>query len=132
MARLRSLGRIIGVKGFGSYGNKEDEQLFNIALELSLTWLNRMLFLKLLEGQLRRYHQGDRAYKFLKYEKIKTYGDLNLLFFQVLAEPVTSREKHVQDQFPNIPYLNSSLFEVTELERKTVVVSNLLGPVNTT
>ena len=126
IARLRSLDRIIGVKGLGSYGSNEEEQLFNIALELSLTWLNRVLFLKLLEAQLQRYHQGDRAYAFLNYEKIRTYGDLNLLFFQVLAEPVRSREKHVLAQFPNVPYLNSSLFEVTDLERTTLAVSNLL------
>lgn len=126
IARLRSLDRIVGVKGLGSYGSNEEEQLFNIALELSLTWLNRVLFLKLLEAQLWRYHQGDRAYAFLKYEKIRTYGDLNLLFFQVLAEPVKSREKHVLAQFPNVPYLNSSLFEVTDLERTTLAVSNLL------
>jgi hypothetical protein len=32
------------------YGTTPDEQLFNISLELSVTWINRILFLKLLEG----------------------------------------------------------------------------------
>ena len=43
----------------------EDEQLFNVALELSLTWINRILFLKLLEGQLIIYHKGNKDYRFL-------------------------------------------------------------------
>ena len=29
-----------------------EERLFNVALELTITWVNRILFLKLLEAQL--------------------------------------------------------------------------------
>ena len=47
------------------YGENKDEQLYTVALELCITWLNRILFLKLLEGQLIRYHQGDEKFKFL-------------------------------------------------------------------
>ena len=43
------------------YGDSPDDQLFGVALELCLTWINRLLFLKLLEGQLRRYHAGNPA-----------------------------------------------------------------------
>ena len=39
--------------------------LFNIALELCITWVNRLLFLKLLEAQLFKYHKGDKVYLFL-------------------------------------------------------------------
>ena len=37
-----------------AYGATHAERLFGVALELCLTWVNRLLFLKLLEGQLRR------------------------------------------------------------------------------
>lgn len=39
-------------------GESDDEQTFSVALELCITWLNRVLFLKLLEGQLISYHKG--------------------------------------------------------------------------
>jgi len=43
-----------------SYGENKAERLFNIAIELNITWINRVLFLKLLEGQLVNYHRGDK------------------------------------------------------------------------
>jgi adenine-specific DNA-methyltransferase len=47
------------------FGNTKEEQLFNIALELVITWINRILFLKLLEGQLIKYNNGDKSSRFL-------------------------------------------------------------------
>ncbi len=107
------------------YGSETEEQLFHVALELSITWINRILFLKLLEGQLVRYHQGDTSNKFLDPELIPDYDTLNKLFFHVLAVKETERGDHVKDKFRNIPYLNSSLFEPNELEHKTIRISNL-------
>jgi len=40
------------VPKLSEYGNDKEEQLFNIALELAITWINRILFLKLLEDSL--------------------------------------------------------------------------------
>jgi len=108
--------------GIGS--NKED-QLYNIALELVITWINRILFLKLLEGQLVRYHDGDEAFKFLNIKRIPDYDTLNKLFFQVLAVKENERNEPVKQRFGNIPYLNSSLFEPNDLEHKTIRISNL-------
>jgi len=107
------------------YGYSKDEQLFNIALELVITWINRILFLKLLEGQLVKYNQGDETFKFLNQPFISDYDALNKLFFYVLAVPIESREERLKDKFKNIPYLNSSLFEATDLERITIRISNL-------
>jgi adenine-specific DNA-methyltransferase len=107
------------------YGNTKEEQLFNVALELSITWINRILFLKLLEGQLVKYHRGDKSYKFLSTERIPDYDALNKLFFQVLAVRETERSEAVKKRFGNIPYLNSSLFEPNNLEHKTIRISNL-------
>ena len=41
-------------KSQNSYGDNTQEQLFNFALTLVITWINRILFLKLLEGQLQK------------------------------------------------------------------------------
>ncbi len=101
------------------FGADKDEQLFNIALELSITWINRVLFIKLLEAQLATYHKGDRQYLFLNSNFIFDFDELANLFFQVLAERPSNRYNHLKDKFKNVPYLNSSLFERTELERTT-------------
>jgi len=104
--------------------HSEDEQ-FEIALELCLTWVNRILFLKLLESQLYQYQNKNDDYKFLTHNKIQSYDQLKTLFFQVLAVQVQDREAHIKKQYKHIPYLNSSLFEPTPLERKTVQISGL-------
>ena len=57
------------VPDISSYGENRQERLFNLALELCITWINRVLFLKLLEAQLIKYNKGDQSYKFLNYTK---------------------------------------------------------------
>jgi adenine-specific DNA-methyltransferase len=96
-----------------------------VGLELVITWINRILFLKLLEAQLIRYNRGDLSYSFLNLIKIKSYDDLNSLFFQVLACKFEERSANLLEKWGYIPYLNSSLFDVTNLEHQTIVISNL-------
>ena len=109
-----------------SFGLTADEQLYNIALELCITWINRILFLKLLEAQLFAYHQGtDKGCLFLNDTFIQDFDELNNLFLQVLAEKPAARRERLQAKFSKVPYLNSSLFERTELERKTIDISAL-------
>ena len=107
------------------YGNDYEERLFNVAMELCITWMNRILFLKLLEAQMLKYHNGDVAYKFLSTAKIHDYDDLNTLFFQVLARDMSRRTQSIMHDFAYVPYLNSSLFEVTDLESKTIKINSL-------
>jgi adenine-specific DNA-methyltransferase len=107
------------------FGETEEEQLYSIALELCITWLNRILFLKLLEGQLCIYHNGDTKYNFLNANTIPDFDALNELFFEVLAVDNKNRTKAVNDLFGNIPYLNSSLFEKSEIEIKAFPISNI-------
>jgi adenine-specific DNA-methyltransferase len=106
-------------------GETEDERLFNLALELSITWVNRILFLKLLEAQLLKYHSGKSAYKFLNIHTIKDYDELYKLFFQVLAKQHNQRTAQVQKKYSHIPYLNSSLFEISDLEDFTMKINGL-------
>lgn len=103
------------------YGTAAEEQKFNIALELVITWLNRLFFLKLLETQLLNYNAGNSAYQFLNKEKIRDFATLNNLFFAVLAIPVEQRSGAFKERFSTVPYLNSSLFEETELEHEVKI-----------
>ena len=99
-----------------------EAELFNVGLELVIIWINRILFLKLLEAQLISYHE-DISYVFLNIKQIKNFHDLNNLFFQVLARKIDERDAEIQ--FTKIPYLNSSLFEVTKIEKDSLFISQL-------
>lgn len=107
------------------FGFTKEEQLYHLGLDLVITWINRILFLKLLEGQLLQYHKGNPDYRFLQVEHIPTYDVLNKLFFHVLAVRASDRSPGVKEKYAHVPYLNSSLFEPSELERKTIKISNL-------
>ena len=85
------------------YGLTGSEQEYNIALELCITWINRILFLKLLEAQLISYHQQDISYQFLNEPLLPDYDELNNLFFQVLAEVPDKRRDHLQTKVSKVP-----------------------------
>ena len=125
MIQLDSLDKISRINKPHLFGKNHQERLFNVALELCITWINRILFLKLLEAQLISYHKGDKAYAFLSLTMLKNYNALNSLFFQVLAKNYDDRNSDVKQPFEKVPYLNSSLFEPTELEQVTLFISNL-------
>ncbi len=130
--QLDSLDKLNKLERPSQYGTTQEERLFNVALELSITWINRILFLKLLEAQLITYNNSTRqggkdikSYSFLNLDKIKNYDDLNSLFFQVLARKHEDRNEDVKKTFEKVPYLNSSLFEPTDIEQITLFISNL-------
>ena len=125
IAKLSSLNKIHHLKNATAYGETYEERLFNVALELNITWVNRILFLKLLEAQLISYHKGETSYAFLNFSKINEYDILERLFFEVLAKDYSLRNKEIASVYANIPYLNSSLFEPTELEHNALLISNL-------
>lgn len=125
--QLDSMDKISRLANPGQFGANQQERLFNVGLELSITWINRILFLKLLEAQLLSYHKGDKSYEFLSFDKIKNYDDLNSLFFQVLAKKESERNTDIKDIFKQVPYLNSSLFEPQEIEHTMLFIGNLLN-----
>lgn len=112
-------------KELKTFGLDTEEQEFNVALQLCITWINRILFLKLLESQLINYNNGDKNYRFLTIDKITDFDELHRLFFQVLAVDYEKRTADVNNDYPNVPYLNSSLFEISALEQKTIKISGL-------
>lgn len=129
--KLKSEGLLENLENRLSYGDEYKDQLFNVSLELCITWINRVIFLKLLETQLINYHRGNKDYSFIGSEKIESFQNLNQLFFEVLSERVSKRDVSLKKKFKNIvdinniPYLNSSLFEPTQLEKKTLRISGL-------
>ncbi|MFM6320699.1 MAG: class I SAM-dependent DNA methyltransferase [Microcystis panniformis] len=125
ISRLDSLDKIAQLKNPEEFGTTDEERLYNVALRLSINWINRVLFLKLLEAQLIKYHQGDRDFAFLNLAKVPSYDDLDSLFFDVLAKETNKREAKVKTTFAHVPYLNSSLFEPTETEQQTIFIGNL-------
>ena len=104
----------------GAYDNLTDEEKYDNALELVLTWVNRLLFVKLVESQLINFNSSEEKskYEFFKEENIKNFRHIDDLFFRVLALPEEKREDDVNKLFPHVPYLNSKLFECSYLERQ--------------
>lgn len=126
---IQSHGMVAKLRKF--YGElSEDDMVFNAALNLSITWINRLLFLKLLEGRLLYFHNGDKSYKFFNTSRTHTggditYNDIDDIFFYVLNVQEEKRERNFGAKFEKVPYLNSSLFEPTDMEKEIMFISNL-------
>lgn len=97
------------------FPNKEECEA--MALRLCITWVNRLLFLKLVESQILMYQKSDASYRFMSTDKIANFDELNIFFFKVLGKKIEDRDEDVLKRYPNVPYLNSSLFEPTEDEK---------------
>ena len=123
--QLDSLRKIARLADPEQWGESYEEQLFQVGLELVLTWVNRILFLKLLEGQLQSYQQGNKNYLFLDLTLLPNFSRVNDFFFQVLARQLPERNQKIHALFAKVPYLNSSLFEPTELEHVTLMIHSL-------
>ncbi|WQR84693.1 class I SAM-dependent DNA methyltransferase [Helicobacter pylori] len=95
------------------YENLDDEEV----MALLIAWNNRILFLRLLESLLISFKHFEKP--FLTTENFKDFNDLNTLFFEVLAKKNSERSLNKEDKIlEKIPYLNSSLFDRTDLELK--------------
>lgn len=109
------------------YGETLETQREEVALALCLMWVNRLLFLKLLEGQLVRYHpvEHSTAFKFLTSARLPDFDELHGLFFGVLNRPPAQRPADVRAAFRELPYLNSSLFQPAPLEEQVLYIREL-------
>ncbi|RAX57406.1 hypothetical protein CCZ01_06095 [Helicobacter monodelphidis] len=101
--------------------NEMPELLTEITMGLLIVWLNRILFLKLIEANLIDFN--DKSLAFLSFDRIKDFSTLSHLFFEVLAKK--KEERNLNKGFNNLPYLNSSLFTQTELENKYLEINSL-------
>lgn len=80
------------------YGPTPAAQREGVALALCLMWVNRLLFLKLLEGQLVRYHAPAHAgqFRFLHPARLTDYDEVLTLFLEVLNCPPAERSAEVR------------------------------------
>ncbi|RTK02818.1 restriction endonuclease [Campylobacter jejuni] len=105
---------------YTAINSKLEKENFETILKLLILWLNRILFLKLIESNLVRFND-DKNLKFLNFKKIPDFDKLSELFFEVLAKEKSTRKK---SEFAYLPYLNSSLFEKQNIEN-TLEISSL-------
>jgi uncharacterized protein YukE len=56
---------------------------------------------------------------------VSDYDEMYKLFHQVLARSISERSLHVLAKYSRVPYLNSSLFEISELEHLTIKINSL-------
>ena len=107
----------------------DEEEVIDKTFSAIIVWTNRLLFIKLFEGQLLAINGDKPEYHILDNEIIHDFDDLHTLFFYVLGaknrvvDPADNRFK-VVDRLKEIPYLNSSLFENYAVE-KEIQIFNL-------
>ena len=99
------------------------DERFETALGLVIVWINRILFMKLLESQLIAFNGNKKKYAF--FEKLTDFAMMHYLFCKVMAIPEEERSDEMKARFGEVPYLNSSLFELTEIEKRYFPISSL-------
>ena len=101
-----------------------ENEIIEYTFELVLIWVNRFLFIKLFEGQLISFNNSDDCYNIINHDKISTFKDVDNLFFEILGKKERSNTTFFNN-FTEVPYLNSSLFEKQEIEKKYLFISYL-------
>lgn len=99
----------------------QDKQDFERVMSFVVLWLNRILFLKLIEANLVCFND-DESLKFLNPNKVRNFKALSQLFFEILAKKPKGRANSTLDY---LPYLNSALFQKQAIEREMLDISAL-------
>ena len=99
----------------------QDKQDFERVMSFVVLWLNRILFLKLIEANLVRFND-DESLKFLNPNRVRNFKALSQLFFEILAKKPKDRVNSTLDY---LPYLNSALFQKQAIEREILDISAL-------
>lgn len=105
--------------------DKDENKRFETALGLVIVWINRTLFMKLLESQLIAFNFKEDKKKYAFFDKLTDFAMMHYLFCKVMAIPESKRTKEMKDRFGEVPYLNSSLFELTDIEKNYFPISSL-------
>lgn len=84
--------------------------------------MNRLLFIKLFEGQLITFNGDEKAYHILDSDKIIDFQNLQDLFFEVLGKKERDDNDFIK-KFEKVPYLNSSLFERYDIEKQELNIN---------
>ncbi|RXJ94819.1 hypothetical protein CRV00_05665 [Malaciobacter molluscorum] len=98
----------------------EENELKEKSLELSLLWINRLLFIQLFSSILEKYKViKEPILNIILNKKSSKYTAVYNLFFDVLNLPKEDR-RHSK-MFENIPYINSSLFQLEDIEKDITI-----------
>ena len=101
------------------------DSLLDSMMNSIIIWLNRILFLKLIESKLLEFNDNDTKLCFLTSHKIKDFATLEHLFFEVLAKNYDERQNVIDRGFHYLPYLNSSLFSKDDMETRLLSIGTL-------
>ncbi|MEY4926467.1 MAG: hypothetical protein RI894_903 [Bacteroidota bacterium] len=104
------------------YGDDKKDRQRGAAYYLTTIWLGRILFSKLVETRLIRYHASDDdrdRFLFLSPLNFADFKELNAFFVGVF-QTIPAKRTPAFKAFAAIPYLNSSIFKPTLLEEKTI------------
>jgi adenine-specific DNA-methyltransferase len=120
----REVGSILELtfSELGDFRVKHENDFFETAFELNIIWLNRILFLKLLEARLVFMHPNFKP--FMNSETLSDFRQLENLFFEIMAKEISDRKRGLE-KFSEIPYMNSSLFEKKEIEKENIFIRDL-------
>ncbi|WP_224999161.1 hypothetical protein [Cesiribacter sp. SM1] len=99
--------------------------LHDIALQLCISWMERLLFLKLLEGRLLHEQLSQEVSGMLKPEKVTDFSALHGVFLQLSSCSFTERSSSINRLFKYLPCQQLSLFNPTALERRSINISAL-------
>ncbi len=111
------------------YGDEKTDRQRGAAQYLTTLWLGRILFAKIVETRLIRYHASDDdrdRFRFLNTQNFGDFKALNAFFKAVFQTPNNKRTADFRE-FAAIPFLNAPIFDTTNLEEKTVtsdIISN--------
>lgn len=102
----------------------DENEVIDKTFSAIIVWTNRLLFIKLFEGQLFAINGEKQEYRILDKDKIKDENDLQSLFFKILG----TKNREVGgffDKFKDVPYLNSSLFENYKVESNDIMIRDI-------
>ncbi len=108
-----------------SLSNATNDATFEQAIQLCISWLCRIFVLKFVEGKQIREAKNGRGQQFLTPRHIRSFAELNELFFAVVAVPEAARPVSITNRFGPVPYLTGPLFALTEWEKQTLTIDAL-------
>ena len=96
--------------------NLSKEEQFEYAMELVIIWINRILFIQLYSSILVKYNIINKP--ILNSETHYIFDDIDDLFFNILNKKENRPKLKKELNFDKIPYINSSLFQKSDIENK--------------
>lgn len=104
--------------------NLSKEEKFEQSMELIIVWISRILFIQLFSSVLVKYKILNNPIL----SKNNNYGfcDINTLFFEILNSKKRRVNLRKELNFEKIPYINSSLFQKSDIEISTGITIDCL------